>query len=65
MEDASGKPRPEDQIIAAREALRREIVTRPLTQLSDGSFAVMHYTVIVEALNELLEKRAAEKETAC
>ncbi len=56
-EDVTGHPRPERDIEAAYHFISREMVTRPMEMGADGTPAMLHYTVIRDALRELLSMR--------
>jgi len=59
MTDNTGKPRPKEDIEAALKALTTEVVRNPMAILKDGSPALMHYIVVIDAMRELLILRGA------
>jgi len=61
FEDVSGTPRPEADIRAAIRCVMSEMVKNPMAMSKDGEPLLMHYIVIREALQELLELRAKNR----
>jgi hypothetical protein len=59
MEDATGTPRPERDVLAAIEFATREMMAHPTAMTKEGFPMVMHYIIIREALRELLVLRRA------
>ncbi len=53
MEDKSGKPRSIEELLEAREAIKRELI-RSVAPI------MVYYPTIIEALTELLERRKKE-----
>jgi hypothetical protein len=54
--EVSGRPRSDKDIIEARNA-----VVKSLINLKDVSPILVHYPTIIEALNELLDRRKMEE----
>ena len=59
MKDVTGTPRPERDIVDACTFVTNEIVRNPMARGADGTPALIHYTVIRDALHELLVLRKA------
>jgi len=57
--DASGKPRPDEDLEAALQAVKVWIVREPLAKGPDGIPRMIHLVVINDALKELLAIRKA------
>lgn len=55
--DLTGQPRSNEDIIEAIEAIKRELVS-----LKNFSPILIYYPTIIEALNELLERRKVDEE---
>jgi hypothetical protein len=59
MVDMTGKPRSERDVRAALDFIEREMVKNPMATGKDGTPCLIHYTVIRDALRELLALRGA------
>jgi len=57
VKDVTGTPRPERDVRAALTFIEREMVNNPLASGKDGTPCLIHYTVIRDALRELLALR--------
>jgi hypothetical protein len=57
--DASGTPRPDDEVEEALQAVKLWIVKEPTAMGPDGMPRVLHLVVIKDALEELLALRRA------
>lgn len=60
-EDVTGTPRRSEDIAAALNCIRKEIVQNPIGMSKGGEPLVLHYIVIIDALAELLERRLKDK----
>lgn len=56
MEDVSGQPRPERDIVDALRFVEAEMMAHP-TRMGPSNTAAIHYMTIRDALRELLELR--------
>jgi len=52
MIDRTGEPRRNDELIEAREAIKKELIT-----LTNISSILVYYPTIINAIDELLERR--------
>jgi hypothetical protein len=57
MQDVTGTPRPERQILEAIQYLEKQIVTDPMAMAKDGTPRIMVYLTMKDALKELLMLR--------
>jgi hypothetical protein len=57
MQDVTGTPRPERQILEAINYLEKQIVTDPMAMAKDGTPRTMMYLTMKDALKELLMLR--------
>ena len=54
--DNTGKPRKDDELIEARNAIAKELIS-----MKNFGPVLIYYPTIIEAINELLERRKNEK----
>ncbi|HUU88373.1 MAG TPA: hypothetical protein VMX17_11570 [Candidatus Glassbacteria bacterium] len=57
MIDATGTPRRDEELVEAREAIKRELVT-----LKNFGPILVYYLTIINAIDELLERRRKDIE---
>ena len=55
MIDRTGEPRRNDELIEAREAIKKELIT-----LTNISSILVYYPTIINAIDELLERRSKD-----
>jgi len=58
FEDVTGQPRPEEDIRAAIECLKSEVIYNPMGMSRSGQPLTIHYVVVLDAMRELLALRA-------
>ncbi len=56
MIDKSGEPRRDEELIEARNAIAKELIS-----LKNFGPILLYYTTIIEALDELLERRKNDR----
>ena len=55
--DKTGQPRSDQDLIEARKAIEQELIT-----MKNFGPILLHYPIIIEAINELLRRRKGESE---
>lgn len=59
FEDANGRPRPNEDLVAAVKCLETEMVKNPMAMAKNGEPLLIHYVVIRDVLIAELKRRGA------
>jgi len=64
IEDVTGTPRPDRDVVEAMRFVTEQVVREPMAMTKTGVPYTIHFMVIKDALLELLERRAKEAREA-